>query len=163
MDHRGGHVNYMCISRETLVAAHTRDDDQVFMLNTEPKKYGPRSFNVNQELPPHQRGDWLSYIDQVEIKPGDWMNYVKAAVLRLQDRFKDLPLKGMNLMVSGNIIGQGLSSSSALVVATMEAVLQVNGLDLPITERIDLYGTGEWYVGTRGGVRRSFCDALWPS
>ncbi len=54
-------------------------------------------------------------------------------------------------MVSGNIIGQGLSSSSALVVATMEAVLQVNGLDLPITERIDLYGTGEWYVGTRGG------------
>lgn len=151
VDHRGGHVNYMCISRETLVAAHARDDDHVFMLNTEPKKYGPRSFNVTDELPPHQRGDWLAYIDQVEIKPGDWMNYVKAAVLRLQDRFHDLPLKGMNLMVSGNIVGQGLSSSSALVVATMEAVLQVNGLDLPVEERIDLYGTGEWYVGTRGG------------
>ena len=151
VDHRGGHVNYVCISRETLVAAHTREDDHVFMLNTEPKKYGPRSFSVTDELPPHRRGDWLSYIDQVEIQPGDWMNYVKAAVLRLQDRFHDLPLKGMNLMVSGNILGQGLSSSSALVVATMEAVLQVNGLDLPTGERIDLYGTGEWYGGTRGG------------
>jgi N-acetylgalactosamine kinase len=151
VDHRGGHVNYVCINRETLVAAHARDDDQVFMLNAEPKKYGPRSFSVTDELPPHQRGDWLAYIDQVEIKPGDWMNYVKAAVLRLQDRFHDLPLKGMNLMVSGNILGQGLSSSSALVVATMEAVLQVNGLDLPVEERVDLYGTGEWYVGTRGG------------
>ncbi len=151
VDHRGGHVNYVCISRETLVAAHARDDGHVFILNTEPKKYGPRSFNVTDELPPHRRGDWLAYIDQVEIRPGDWMNYVKAAVLRLQDRFHDLPLKGMTLMVSGNIIGQGLSSSSALVVATMEAVLQVNGLDLPVAERIDLYGTGEWYVGTRGG------------
>ncbi|MSS73774.1 MAG: hypothetical protein EXS64_20135 [Candidatus Latescibacteria bacterium] len=151
VDHRGGHVNYVCISRETLVAAHAREDDHVFMLNTDPKKYGPRSFSVTDELPPHRRGDWLAYIDQVEIQPGDWMNYVKAAVLRLQDRFQDLPLKGMNLMVSGNILGQGLSSSSALVVATMEAVLQVNGLDLPVGERIDLYGAGEWYVGTRGG------------
>ena len=46
---------------------------------------------------------------------GDWVNYVKGAALRLQHRFPDRPLRGMDAFVIGNIpVGAGLSSSSAL-------------------------------------------------
>jgi len=34
---------------------------------------------------------------------GDWANYVKAAVLRLQELFRDRRLRGLDMMVSGDI------------------------------------------------------------
>ena len=152
VDHRGGYVNYMCISREILMAAEMREDDRVVMHNTDTEAFGARSFSIGEELPPERRGEWLTYITSVEITPGDWSNYVKAAILYLQDQFPDRTLRGMNLMVSGNIpVGAGISSSSALVVSTLEASVCGNGLDIPVEEKIRIAGEGEWYVGTRGG------------
>ncbi|MCK5120121.1 MAG: galactokinase, partial [Candidatus Latescibacteria bacterium] len=48
--------------------------------------------------------------------------------------------------------GGGLSSSSALVVASLEAALWTNDLALSQEEKTLLSGEGEWYVGTRGGA-----------
>ena len=45
----------------------------------------------------------------------------------------------------------GLSSSSAVVVATAEAVVRMNRLDVNRTDMVRHCGYGEWYVGTRGG------------
>ena len=65
----------------------------------------------------------------LEAARGDWANYVKASILRLQEQFRDRRLRGMDMMVSGDIpMGAGLSSSSALVVATAEAVTAFNRL-----------------------------------
>ena len=150
VDHRGGHVNYMCISREIVMAAEPRQDDGVTMCNTDPA-FEPRAFRIGSLLPPEQRGDWFTYIEEATIQPGDWENYIRAPLLRLQDRFKDRPLRGMNLAVTGDIPGTGLSSSSALVIATLEAALRVNGLDLSNEDKVPIAGEGEWYVGTRGG------------
>ena len=45
----------------------------------------------------------------------------------------------------------GLSSSSALVVATAEAVVALNSLHVSDREFIERCGEGEWFVGSRGG------------
>lgn len=152
VDHRGGYVNPIAINREVIMVAGKREDDKVILHNTDAEDFPPRSFSIGEELPPQERGDWLDYIEKVELIKGDWSNYVKAAVLRLQDRFHDRSLKGMNIMVNGNIpLSAGLASSSALVVAAAEATVNLNGLELSPQEFVDLCAEGEWYVGTRGG------------
>ena len=101
---------------------------------------------------------WLDFLDSPKIKAdleatkGHWVNYVKSAVLRFQ-LATDAPLCGMDIMASGDIpVAAGLSSSSALVVATAEAVVALNALNLTTREFVDLCGEGEWYVGSRGGA-----------
>jgi N-acetylgalactosamine kinase len=75
-----------------------------------------------------------------------------AAVLRLQLKYSTVQLRGVDVMVSGNIpIAAGLSSSSALVVAAAESMIAVNQLDTFPSQFVDLCGEGEWFVGTRGG------------
>lgn len=153
IDHRGGHLNYMAIDREIVLAVSPRNDDLVTLHDQEESKFAPRQFSIGAELAPNSRGNWLTYIDQVRLTTGDWSNYIRAAVLRLQDYYADRPLKGMNLLISGNIpMAAGLSSSSALVVAAVEAALWVNGLSLPDERKALLCGEAEWLVGTRGGA-----------
>jgi len=153
IEHRGGWVNYMAISREIVVVAERRNDDVVMLRNVDEASYPPRAFRIGEELPPDKRGDWLKFIEEVQIVQGDWANYTKAAALMLQDRQKERALKGLNVMVTGDIPrGAGLSSSSALVVASLEAVLWANELRLSREEKTILSGEGEWYVGTRGGA-----------
>ena len=153
IDHRGGHMNYVAIDREITLAVSPRSDDQVMMRDSREDTFGPRSLTISEALPPDQRGDWQSYIETADIVRGDWSNYIRAGVLKLQDRFPDRDLVGMDLLVDGNIpMASGLSSSSAMVVATVEACLQVNGLALSREEKALLCGEAEWYVGTRGGA-----------
>lgn len=153
VDHRGGHVNYLTIDREIVIAVGPRDDDTVLLRDQESDRFGPRMFRIGEELPSETRGHWLSYIEQARMVPGDWANYVKAAILKLQDHYRDRPLRGMNLLVTGNIpMAAGLSSSSALVVAVCEACLWTNRLTLSNEQKTLLCGEGEWYIGTRGGA-----------
>ena len=81
------------------------------------------------------------------------MNYVKAPVLRLQYLYKTKKLRGMDVAFTGNIpIAAGLSSSSAVVVASAEAAVALNQLDVTPQSFVDLCGEGEWFVGSRGGA-----------
>ncbi|MFL7811633.1 MAG: galactokinase, partial [Anaerolineae bacterium] len=102
--------------------------------------------------------NWLSVVNSEQVGKmlletgGDWVQYVMAAVLRLQKKFSTVRLRGVDLVVSGNIpIAAGLSSSSALVVAAAEAMIAANQLDVLPAQLVDLCGEGEWFVGTRGG------------
>lgn len=73
-------------------------------------------------------------------------------MLRLQEKFKDRRIHGVDCVVSGDIpMAAGLSSSSALVVAMGEALVSTNGLDVTPNDLVYLCGEGEWFVGTRGG------------
>jgi N-acetylgalactosamine kinase len=85
--------------------------------------------------------------------PGDWGHYIKAAILRLQHGFQDVKIRGVNIALCGNVpIAAGLSSSSTIVVATLQAALALNGFELSSQQFIDLCGEGEWFVGSRGGA-----------
>ncbi|NLF32930.1 MAG: NTP transferase domain-containing protein [Planctomycetes bacterium] len=158
VDHRGGYVNVMAISREVLLAAAPRTDDVVTLTNVDPKRFGPREFRIYDLLHEASWTDWIDFVNSQAVRHflaqalGDWSHYARAPLLRLQHECRDVRLRGMDCVVTGNIpTGAGLSSSSALVVAFAEAALALNGLDVAINDFIDICGEGEWFVGTRGG------------
>ena len=158
VDHQGGHCNLMTIGYETLIAVHPRDDDQVMLYNADPVRFPERSFSIGALLADLPWDNWLSLVNSNKVSDmavqagGDWAQYVKAAVVRLQKKFSTAKLRGVDMIVHGNIpIAAGLSSSSALVVATAEAMIAVNTLDTFPAQFVDLCGEGEWFVGTRGG------------
>jgi len=159
IDHRGGHVNVMAIDREVLLVAAPRDDDVVRLVNTDSRRFPPGDFRISDLIEAMAWDDWLSYVNSTHVQQlvlrsqGDWTNYVKAAVLRLQQKYRDVMVRGMDAAVTGNIPqAAGLSSSSAVVVAAAEAVVAINGFDVTPAQFVDLCGEGEWFVGTRGGA-----------
>jgi N-acetylgalactosamine kinase len=158
IDHRGGRINSISVDREILMVVHPREDDLVNLFNLDPV-YPPRSFRISEEFAKYRWLDWSQLIDLPELKDeisksqGDWVNYAKAAVLMLQERFRDRFFKGFDAFVWGDIpVGSGLSSSSALVVAFAEASCLINGLRIPEERFVHLCGEGEWFVQTRGGM-----------
>ncbi len=159
VDHRGGFNNFLAIDRETIAVAGIRKDNNVIAVNTEPKKFKPVQFNISELIGRFAWSDWINFVNSSWVRnmlynaPGDWGNYIKAAILRLQHQFQDVKINGLNLAVCGNVpIAAGLSSSSTIVVATLQAAIALNNFQLAARQFIDLCGEGEWFVGSRGGA-----------
>ncbi len=159
VDHQGGHGNMIAIDRDVYQIVGPRDDRQVHLRSLEPHQFADRTFTIDDLLVGYDGGDWLDFVngesvrEQVAAAHGDWSQYVKAPIARLQAKFTDRQFRGMNILAAGTIpIAAGLSSSSAVVVATAEAVVSLNGLELTPEQFVELCGEGEWFVGTRGGA-----------
>ena len=159
IDHQGGTVNVMAVNREIILVAAPRNDDVVWLVNTDGSKFSEHFFRISDLVANLNWDDWQRVIDGPRLQRlldsarGDWANYIKAAILRLQEQFRDRRLRGLDIMVSGDIpMGAGLSSSSALVVATAEVVRLFNRLPVSARRLVSLCGEGEWFVGTRGGA-----------
>ncbi|MFW6119128.1 MAG: galactokinase family protein [Planctomycetota bacterium] len=158
IDHQGGTCNLMAIDQEIVMAASPRPDDRIRLWNLESGSYPARSFTLRELTADVVWEDWLRTLDLQYVQrlasrtAGDWTSYVMGAALRLQHYFRDRQLRGMDAFVCGNIpVGAGLSSSSALVMASAEALSEINALNIRPREFVDLCGEGEWFVGTRGG------------
>ena len=158
IDHRGGNINVMSISKETVAVASPREDDIVNISNTD-SMFKDYTFSISDTLNMVDTHNWIEFIEHRNIAEmvmqtrGEWVNYVKAATLRLQLQNTDVMLCGMDMMYTGNIpIAAGLSSSSSIVVASAEAAIALNDLDVRIMDFINLCGEGEWFVGSRGGA-----------
>lgn len=162
IDHRGGAVNPLGVG-DTIFVVEPRDDDLVVLRNKDPQ-FPPCQFSIRPELPAAGVDDWDKWtMQQYQSRSAagthaDWSNYVRAGVLYLQhlstapDGTFRPPLKGMNVFVNGSVRpSSGLSSSSSIVVASMEACIHVNALDMPAMEMVEAAHLAEWYVGTRGG------------
>lgn len=139
-DYNGYPVLPMAIRRAIRIAVVPRDDIRVVVHAVE-ERFQPCEFDVSDDIPRSEAGDWL--------------NYVKAAVQQL---VMELPnstsLRGFNAMVTGDIpSAAGLSSSSALVVASALAFLAANNcIDaFDRSQLSDLMAEAEQYVGTAGG------------
>ena len=159
VDHRGGTTNFLAIDRETLAVAGLRDDNNVVAVNARPMKFRAVQFNIAELIGRFAWSDWANFVNSdwvrnmVYVAAGDWGNYIKAAIVRLQHRYQDVRVRGVNLALSGNVpIAAGLSSSSTIVVATLQAAIALNGFELSSQQFIDLCGEGEWFVGSRGGA-----------
>ena len=159
VDHQGGPVNVMAINREIYLVATPRADDWVTLANADPARFPERRFRLSDLVASLDWEDWQQVVDgpllrhQLAAARGDWAHYVQAALLRLQMQFRDRRLRGLDIMVGGDVpMGAGLSSSSALVVATAEAASVLNGLEVTARQLVSLCGEGEWFVGTRGGA-----------
>ena len=157
IDHRGGGINVMATDSDTVFVSSPRDDDLVNISNVDPA-YPDRCFSIKWMLGEKKFEKWIDYLEDKRVKKllddsrGDWSNYVKSAVLRVQFD-NEMELCGMDMVASGNIpVAAGLSSSSSIVVAVMEAIVSLNCLNYTDKEFVELCGEGEWFVGSRGGA-----------
>jgi N-acetylgalactosamine kinase len=170
-DHQGAWVPYALHARELLaVVAPDVNTDHVSITNVN-GHYAPLvSFRVEEEIaraPEAWARGWFHYIEappvvaQVhtcldgrdqELDRRSSINYVRAACLRLRHQFPGVRFPGLRIALNGNIrSGGGQSSSSALVVSTAMALLQLAGETAEPRRLAELCGEAEWYVGTRGG------------
>jgi N-acetylgalactosamine kinase len=151
VEHRGGFINTIAIDKHLYCFAGKRKDKKVYIYDLEEKRYPEKIFNIEEEI--NKPGVvWTEFIRNVKIIPGDWVNYIKAGFLYLYNKFPESINCGLNLFFFGDIpTGAGLSSSSALVVATMFSVLKLFNLSIKKEELPEMCGEAEWYVGTRGG------------
>src|SRR5262249_25240578 len=112
-----------------------RSDRTIVAVNRD-ERFEPRRFPAISPLVP--------------FPPGDWGNYLKAstdALLRA-----GTPLGGASLRVDGTIPpAAGLSSSSALVVATALVQLALAEAAVDRVALAELLARGEQYVGTLSG------------
>jgi galactokinase len=142
-DYNDGFVLPMAIDRETVVAAHAREDRLVraFSMNLNESV----EFDLDHPGTP-QRGLWLDYLEGV-------------AVALEQDGVR---LKGADMMILSDVPrGAGLSSSAALEVSVGLALSSVSGQDV---KKIRLALAGQRaeheYVGTKCGIMDQFIAAL---
>ncbi|MCM8817872.1 MAG: hypothetical protein NC915_00060 [Candidatus Omnitrophica bacterium] len=151
IEHRGGFINTLTIDKNLWCIAGKRKDRKVYVYDFEEEKYKSQIFDIDEELP--EKGIiWTDFIRKVKIVQGDWSNYIKAGVLYLQNKFPKMNISGVNLFFYGEIpTGAGLSSSSAIVVATMSAIINLYNLPIKKEELPEMCGEAEWFVGTRGG------------
>jgi len=139
-DYNGLPVLPIAIDRDVLVAARRRSDDEVHLTNAD-AAFPPRHYALARDIPP--------------FPAGDWGNYHKAAAQALtaelaRRRLGTLP--GGTFRVDGRVPrAAGVSSSSALLVASGLAHLALAGSELPRLELADLLARAERYVGTLSG------------
>jgi len=163
IDHRGGSVNPINVKHMWLVV-EPRDDEMVLAKNVESNDFPDEQFSIRRCLPAGKKiENWDTWChEEYEKRRNDtsvsWSNYIRAAVLYFQhlntkdDGSFNPAIRGMNMMVYGNIPrAAGLSSSSALVMITVEAVIRINSLGIKPADLVEHWGFAEWYVGTRGG------------
>ncbi len=141
-DYNGLPVLPAAIDREIAIAFLEADSQEVVLSNVD-SRFGQRRFLLSAEI---------------EAFPaGDWGNYVKAACQAIwnwtaTNSPESLPLRGIRACVDGTIPrSSGLSSSSALVVASAFALIAANGLTIDRAELAGLLARAECYVGTEGG------------
>ncbi len=144
-DFNDGYCLPCAIDRETVVAARSRQDDQVHVVAVDAG--GSRD-----------RFDLSHAIDRVLDRK--WPNYVRGVFEAF--RKEHLKLGGMDLAIAGNVPqGAGLSSSASLEIAVGEALRLL--LNLPLNG-VDLARAGQWaeheFAGCRCGIMDQLTSAL---
>ncbi|MEJ2187026.1 MAG: galactokinase [Gemmatimonadota bacterium] len=137
-DYNGLPVFPAAIRRHIMLLFRAREDDRVRIRNLD-DEFPDRAFGADLWIPP--------------AEGSDWSNYVRAGVQSVVRRTGEGgPVRGWEGVVGSNLPrASGLSSSSALVVASALATLSVNEAGMKPLELADLLARGEQYVGTQGG------------
>jgi galactokinase len=148
-DYNHGYVLPLALDKDILFLARARAEGQVRLVNSE-AAFAERCFSISAHIP---------------LAPvGDWANYVQGAAEYLA-RVPVAGLRGMDALVEGQPPlgvprGAGLSSSSALTVAAMVALVALNDRSLAGAALAEACSRAEWYVGTRGGIMDHFAAVL---
>ncbi len=134
-DYNGLPVFPMAIQRGIALVYRARDDGRARIANVD-SRYPETTFPLEAAIPADPAGAWA--------------NYAKAAGQAVAG-LVGAP-RGMDALLASDLpASAGLSSSSALVVATALALLDVNRRAVPPLELMDLLARAERYVGLQGG------------
>jgi galactokinase len=162
--------------RDTLTVARGTADGSVRLSNVlrypgEPaERFAPVAFDLAQIVPAENVGTReaiMSYAGRLcaerQARTGraqvdDWGVLVQGQLVFLESLLRGrAACRGFDGLVWSNVSPSGgMSSSSALVIATACAALGVVGLDprtdVSLADLVDGVGTSEWIRGTRGGT-----------
>lgn len=171
IDHRGGFVHPIALPREITLVAQPCEDDLVAVHHVQPNAFPSYTFRISEVAPSRPLGadEWERWTHQhasERKRLAGWAIYAEAAAATLANWRNALfggssdighkSLHGINAIVFGDILPEaGLSSSSALFIAFLLALLHVNSPVhyLPsLVPLAEVCGYGEWFVGTRGGA-----------
>jgi galactokinase len=134
-DYNGLPVLPMALDREIVLRYTPRADRRVILTNAD-TRFGPIGFDLDGEIVPDSSGAWG--------------NYPRAAAQALWRETG--PLLGIEGEITSTLpVAAGLSSSSAMVVATALALLEANGRTVPRERLAEVLARGERYVGLEGG------------
>jgi len=166
IDHRGGRVNPIAV-RELLLLCFPRSDDRVWLANADPA-FTSAEFAIPDLLPDGHVSDWADWtLGTPKLLReggllGHWSSYVRAAAAYFTNAWGGPDgVRGFDLFVDSQLPqAAGLSSSSALVVASAQAFHRVNGRTIEARALAEGCGQAEWYVGTRGGFGDQAAIAL---
>jgi len=144
-DYNDGFCLPMAIEREVRIALRPRADQQVRVISTE--QTGMVTFTLGAN------------IAKAATAAERWADYVKGCAQILIGAC--IPLQGCDLAVSGDVpLGSGLSSSAALEVATIHALLTAAQRSLPAAQIATLAQRAEnTYVGTNCGILDQLASA----
>ncbi len=166
IDHRGGIVNPVA-TQERVRAVCGRREDDVIRARSLSGSFGEGKFRISDRLPPHplsSLGQWLDWTEREAVATGggsQFVNYFACGPLYAACFLypPGRPFAGADFLFDSDLPpSSGLSSSSALVVLATDFFLRCNpqgpeGIgELPIEKLLEVYGYGEWYIGTRGGT-----------
>ena len=155
VDTHGGYLNLMTHQREVVVAAAAAQDDTCTFANIE-ARFEEVTFRIcDHAAQPAFHGDWMQFIAHPAARAaqGHWINYPQGAVLRAQHAFPGEALRGIDAVVGSDLPrGTALSSSHALCLATLTAMLAHNGKALGADDTILAVRDAEWYTGARSGT-----------
>ncbi len=142
-DYNDGFVMPSAIGLCTRVAVSAREDRRLAIRSGQIP--GEFEFDLDH-LPARGMGDWCDYVVGV------------AVVLRQNGH----ALKGANLWVESEVpIGAGLSSSAAIEVACALALMELDGIALPMVELARLCQRSEnTFIGARVGIMDQFVSCL---
>lgn len=132
IDHQGGHVLGRTINTGTVLSYALQKQARVTLKSTEFD--GMAEFTMG-----------------TAVEKSHWARYAQAAALALQQR---QPLsRGIVGVVSGTLIGAGLSSSAAVGLAYLSALAEVNDIELGPAELVELDRQLENdYLGLQNGI-----------
>ncbi len=140
-DYNGLPVLPMAIDRCIVIAGCARDDQTIQAISSHHQNESI-TFDLRHSIPKHTQGHWVNY-----VKAG-----IQGVISNIckDDQINDL--SGCDIFLSGDIPpASGLSSSSALVVASALALLHANQITYDPHVLAEWMAEAEWFVGTRGG------------
>jgi N-acetylgalactosamine kinase len=162
IDHRGGICNPVA-TRERICAVCSRRSDDLFCAHSLDREIPEGQFRLGERLPSsplRSLGEWLSWSEiQAATRYGGkhFINYFACGPVYLAcfHYAWGRSLAGADFVFDSDLPSSaGMSSSSALVVLATDFFLRSNPQGLPPLsshQLLDVYGNGEWYIGTRGG------------
>lgn len=143
----GEHVDYcgypvlpMAIEQTILLAMAPSEDNLVYLKNVDPK-YKSFKCNIN-----------TFSIDLLDSTGPEWYKYFLCGVKGILEFAKPAVPKGMMVVLSGNIPpASGLSSSSALVCASVLGSAYIHKIPLDKQALATISADCERFIGTQGG------------
>lgn len=132
VDHQGGHVLGRIINSGTVLvyAPHPEPEIRLASMNFT----GPIAFPIG-----------------AEVQPDHWARYAQAAALALSQNH--VLARGFTGVVSGTLIGAGLSSSAAVGLAYLQALADANNISLTAANLVELdYQLEHAFLGLQNGI-----------